>query len=162
MDTVAKNLGRYDRFYFLAAARRLIGRREPDPPSGRAEKVGNEIQIIHAPVHATGTVVKRTPADLDLNAWEEDQERYRALERRITPNWEYYNELLAQLSLMSGTDMMFSADRARIEQRVETVEAQLCSDFREMVSLDERVLRANLPDHYWLESICGPRNAPLV
>jgi len=97
--------------YLLAAARRLIGRREPDPPSGRVEKVDDEIQIIHAPVHATGTVVKRTPADLDLNAWEEDQERYRALERRITPNWEYYNELLGQLSLIEMKEL-----RRRMEE----------------------------------------------
>jgi hypothetical protein len=150
MDTMAKNLGRTDRFY-LRALRRLIGR-EPDPPSGTVKKVGHAMHVSHGP----GNLIEVTPAQLNLNAWDEAQERYRALDRRITFNLEYYNELLAQLRTMSGSD------REHIENRVETAEAQLCSDFRDMVSLDERVLQMSLPDHYWLERICGPRYAPLT
>jgi hypothetical protein len=148
MDKIVRNLSRTDTYYYRAA-RRLIGR-EPDPPSAKVEKVGDEMHITHAP----GFVTVVTPANLNLNAWDED--RYRALDRRITTNSAYYDELLAQLRMPSGPDS------ERIKRRVETAEAQLCSDFREMVSLDERVLQTNLPDHYWLERICGARYAPLV
>jgi len=141
VDDMDKNFKRIDGFY-VRAMRRLIGR-EPDPPLGRVVQVDDSLQItslgyVQAEVGLT---------DLNLNEW--DEERYRALDRRITFNLEYYNELLAQLRTMSGSD------REHIENRVETAEAQLCSDFRDMVSLDERVLQVHLPDHYWLERICG-------
>jgi hypothetical protein len=58
---------------------------------------------------------------------------------------------------VSGDEMTYEdvVNRQHIEQRVEDVEKQLCSDFREMVSLDTQVLQVPLPDHYWLEKVCG-------
>jgi len=146
MDIIAVGLGRVDHFDYNA--RRYKLGREPDPPSGKVERVGPDLEIRHGGY--TYQVV--SPTDLNLNAWDEAKESYYALDRLITPNLDYYNELLAQLATMTMSD----DERHRIEQRVETVQKHLCEDFREMVALDQQVLQLGLPDHYWLVHVCGP------
>jgi hypothetical protein len=152
MDILIEGLGRVDRFYYLARRRRLG--REPDPPSATVEKVGPVMQI-----RGEGYDADVAPENLNSNAWDNAQKRYYALDRVITFTIDYYNALLAHLRTMpvSGDEMTYedAVNRQHIEQRVEDVEKQLCSDFREMVSLDTQVLQVPLPDHYWLEKVCG-------
>lgn len=139
MSTISAGLKLIDQFRELALR---FFEKKPEPPSEIVEQVGDVIQRKHY-----GQVVQEIGVDqIHLNEW--DDTRYRALERRVRLNWDYYNELFSQEPLLAVDD------RARIKLRMETTRRDLCTDFREMVTIAERTLGISLPDHYTLHEVC--------
>src|SRR3989304_7718868 len=61
-----------------------------------------------------------------------EETRYRALDSRVHSNWKYFNDLYAQLPLLSADESV------RIKLRMEKSKEELCTDFREMVRIYER------------------------
>lgn len=116
-----------------------------EPPGLSAEQVADTIQIIDKTGRPTGQEV--TSSDLKLNEW--DSTRYNALDRRAKINWNLFNELYVQEVYAS------LAEKPIIHVRMERIKDELCSDFREMVSIYERALGISLPDHYQLFEICA-------
>jgi len=112
------------------------------PPSGKVEKKGSEIEIsVHNQVNAT---VKTS--DIKMDQW--DSVRYNGLNKRIDANWKIFNSLYADLPTMSAHE------KAKTQVTMETLQEELCKDFKEMVGIYERVLGENLPDHYKLYEVC--------
>jgi hypothetical protein len=140
INTISVGLKLVDQFRELTL--RFLGR-QPQPPSQTVEQAGNALQT-----RQSGQVIQQITAEqMNLNEW--DETRYRALERRVRYNWNYYNELYAQ-------EIGLAADeKARIRMRMETTKDELCSDFREMRTIIERTLGTSLPDHYKLYEVCG-------
>jgi hypothetical protein len=116
---------------------------EPDPPNASVEKSEEGIRIWD---HGRPRDVKLE--ELDLIAWDEAKERYDLLDRNIAIGLPRFSELLAQMARASGPEKL------SLQRRVEIVRRGLCSDFRELVDLDQRVLKLYLPDHYQLAGTC--------
>jgi hypothetical protein len=114
----------------------------PAPPSAKAEQVGSALEV-----RKGGQVIQKVEAtQLRMDEW--DAPRYEALKKRLQKNWTIYNDLFtneAGSSLQEG---------ARIRADMASLQENLCRDFREMVSLYERTLGMNLPDHYQLFEVC--------
>jgi hypothetical protein len=139
MTTISVGLKLIDQFGDLA--RRFMDQR-PQPHAETVEQAGDTMELRH-----NGSVVQRRAAEeLNLNAW--DEVRYRALERRTMLNWQYFNELSAQLPLLA------SDEQGRIRMRMENTKSELCTDLREMAQAYERTLMMSLPDHYGLHDVC--------
>jgi hypothetical protein len=137
---IGSGLKLVDQFRDLAL--KFIGKK-PTPPSAIAEKSGNAIEI-----KSHGRVVQRIEGNsLRLNEF--DNVRFRALDQRVKLNWTLFNELYAQLPILSIDE------RVRIEIRVSKIKEELCQDLREIVGLYEGVLGVGLPDHYSLHEICA-------
>jgi hypothetical protein len=81
-----------------------------------------------------------------MDQW--DETRYKALSSRVEVNWPLYNEMFARNVALPPDET------ARMNVRMEQVRKELCNDFREMVSIYERVLGEGLPDHYQLYETC--------
>jgi hypothetical protein len=140
MTTISVGLKLIDQFGDLA--KRFMDQR-PQPPAERVEQAGNTMELRH-----NGQVVERRAAEeLNLNAW--DEVRYRALERRVWVNWQYFNELSTQLPLLTPEE------QGRIRKRMENTKSELCTDLRAMAQIYERTLGMSLPDHYRLHDVCG-------
>ena len=141
MTTISVGLKLIDQFGDLA--RRFMDQQRPQSPAETVEQAGNTMELRH-----NGDVVQRRAAEeLNLNAW--DEVRYRALERRTMLNWQYFNELSAQLPLLA------SDEQGRIRMRMENTKSELCTDLRAMAQAYERTLMMSLPDHYQLHDVCG-------
>ena len=133
MTAISLGLKLVDQFRDLAL--RFL-EKDVQPTSATVEQAGNAIHVKHDGV-VTDTV---TAPQMHLNEW--DEKRYRALERRVRSNWTLFNDLFAELPELA-TD-----ERARIKLRMDRMETELCTDFREMVRIYERTLGISLPDHY--------------
>ena len=139
MTTISAGLKLIDQFGDLA--KRFMDQ-PPQPPAETLEQAGNTMELRH-----NGQVVqRRATEELNLNAW--DEVRYRALERRALVNWQYFNELSAQLPLLA------SDEQDRIRMRMENTKSELCTDLRAMAQIYERTLRMSLPEHYQLHDVC--------
>lgn len=114
-----------------------------EPPSATVVPVPDGIRIEQR--GAPPQTVK--PDQVRLDQW--DEQRYRALDRRVRLNWEYFNELYAQQVGLAADET------ARLNVRMNRTKEELCSDFREMVRIYERALNVRLPDHYQLYEVCG-------
>jgi hypothetical protein len=86
------------------------------------------------------------PEQLDLNQW--DATRFDALKQHACALWTQFNDLYSQLPALAVDEQV------RIKQRMETMRQDLCSDFREMVQISEKVLGVPLQDHYTLYATC--------
>jgi hypothetical protein len=139
MTTISVGLKLIDQFGDLA--KRFMDQRS-QPPAETVEHAGNTMELRH-----NGQVVERRAAEeLNLNAW--DEVRYRALERRVWVNWQYFNELSTQLPMLTPEE------QGRIRMRMENTKSELCTDLREMAQIYERTLGMSLPDHYRLHDVC--------
>jgi hypothetical protein len=140
MTTISVGLKLIDQFGDLA--KRFMDQR-PQPPAQTVEQAGNTMELRH-----NGKVVHRRAAEeLNLNAW--DEVRYRALERRASINWQYFNELSTQLPMLTPEE------QGHIRKRMENTKSELCTDLRAMADIYERTLGMSLPDHYRLHDVCG-------
>jgi hypothetical protein len=140
MATISVGLKLIDQFDDLA--KRFMDQ-PPQPPAQTVELAGNTMELRH-----NGKVVQRRAAEeLNLNAW--DEVRYRALERRASINWQYFNELSTQLPMLTPEE------QGRIRMRMENTKSELCTDLRAMAQIYERTLRISLPEHYRLHDVCG-------
>jgi hypothetical protein len=139
MTAISLGLKIVDQFRDLAL--RFQGK-NVQPPSATVEQTGNAIHV-----KQNGTVTNTvTGLQMDLDEW--DETRYRALERRVRSNWTLFNDLYAELPELSVDE------RVRIKLRMDRMEEELCTDFREMVSIYQRTLGISLPDHYTLYEVC--------
>lgn len=143
ITTISLGLTLVDQFRELAL--RFEKRRvTPVAATARQSESGDALQIAER-----GHVYQEIAAsDLKLDEW--DEPRYRALERRVRVNWDYFNELFAQNVGLAPEET------ARLNIRIERTEDELCEDFREMVGIYERALQIRLPDHYQLYEVCAP------
>ncbi|GEM_PF-2329404 len=137
---IAAGLKMVDQFRDLAL--KFLGKKVT-PPSAIAAQTqsGDAIQIKYQ-----GQIVQEiTSSRLDLHNI--DEVRLDALRKRIDINWRLFNKHFADLPLASQDE------RARIELKMERIQAELCADFRELVGLYERILGVSLPDHYSLYEV---------
>jgi hypothetical protein len=139
MTTVSLGLKLVDQFRELGL--RILGR-PVSAPSGTVERSGDSLLV-----RDHGHTVEISQDQLQLDQW--DDVRYRALDRRIRLNWELYNELFAQEPLLGAVE------KAQIRVRLQNMTSELCSDFREVVTIYERALGLSIPDHYQLYELCG-------
>lgn len=114
-----------------------------EPVSATVVQVKDELQVQSkgAPPH----VIKAS--DLRMDEWDEVQ--YHALEKRVKFNWNYFHGLAGEAPSQS-TD-----ERVKLELKMDRIKGELCTDFRQMVRIYERVLGLSLPDHYQLYEVCG-------
>jgi hypothetical protein len=139
INTISVGLKLIDQFREMTM--RYLGQ-PTHPPSQIIEQAGDTLQR-----RQNGQVVEKiTIEQMDLGAW--DDVRYHALRRRVLYNWNYYNEIYAQ-EVGAAID-----ERARLKMRMDSTKNELCTDFREMCAIVERVLKISLPDHYKLYEIC--------
>jgi hypothetical protein len=98
-------------------------------------------------IRHNGQVVKTVSAkQLHLDEW--DSVRFSTLQRRVSLLWNQYNSLYGELPNLSVDE------KVRIKAQMEKMRQELCNDFREMVSMSERVLGVELKEHYTLNSTC--------
>jgi hypothetical protein len=142
LQHIMRRLQQLDQFDYQS--KRYVLGKEPDPPNASVEESDEGMRIWEGGMHRD---VK--PEQLDLIAWDEAKERYDLLDRNIDISLPRYKDLLAQTMRTSGPE------KESLQRRVEIVRKGLCSDFRELVDLDQRVLKTYLPDHYELVGICG-------
>jgi hypothetical protein len=137
--TIASSLGIVDTFVDIV--RKL--RSEPGVQHRvEARKEGDEIVIIR-----DGQTVERVNSKkIKLNQW--DETRFNALSQRVSVLWGQFNGLYAQLPILSVDEQI------RIKARMEGMRKELCTDFKEMVSISEKVLNIPLEDHYTLYDTC--------
>lgn len=139
LSVIATSLGLVDKFVGLV---RNIRSEAPKPFSVEAKRENDSLVI-----RRNGVVEETVPKQqLNLNEW--DGPRFEALQLRVDSLWRQFNGLYGQLPNLS-VDEQF-----RIKQRMEGMRKELCKDFREMVSISEKVLGVHLADHYSLYSSC--------
>ncbi|HTP11016.1 MAG TPA: hypothetical protein VMP08_22330 [Anaerolineae bacterium] len=140
MTTISLGLKLVDQFRDLAL--RFFGK-NAQPPSATVEQTGNAIHV-----KQNGTVTNTvTGSQMHLDEW--DEKRYHALERRVRSNWTLFNDLYAELPELPIDE------KVRIKLRMDRMEEELCTDFREMVRIYQRTLGISLPDHYTLYEVCS-------
>ncbi len=127
---------------FRETALRWVGT-PVNAPSATVEQSGKTLQVRYSN-GAMGPVVR--PEDLHMDKW--DSVRYDALDSRVTVNWNLFNRLFKQTPLLAGLQL------AQVEEQMNRCEKELCTDFKEMVKIYERVLNIGLPDHYQLYEVC--------
>jgi hypothetical protein len=123
-----------------------------EPPSVTAEQAGDTIRLRDKILEGGKGILPpvrpiATSATLKLDEW--DQARYDALYSRVKTNWDYFYELYKQ---EAGTP---PETKARLKVNMDKVKRELCVDFRELVSIYQRTMGVQLPDHYSLYEVCG-------
>lgn len=84
----------------------------------------------------------------DLKLGELDQIRHDTLQNRININWRNYNGIYEKRAAAAPDEDV------RLGIKMDEIKIVLCGDFRELVTMYEKVLNTKLPDHYTLFDIC--------
>jgi len=136
---ISSGLKLIDQFSELAT--RFFGKKV-EPSKGKAEQVGTALEVRYD----NQLINKIDASELKMDQW--DNERYKALNKRLQTNWMIYNDLFASEAGASAQE------GARIRADIQNTQQTLCRDFKEVVQLYERALGIRLPDHYQLYDIC--------
>ena len=139
LTAIGSTLGLVDKFVSLV--RKL--RSEESAPFKVEAKQEQDALVIRRDGVVRETVPKQ---QLNLNEW--DAPRFKALQQRVASLWSQFNGMYAQLPNLSVDEQV------RIKQRMDGMRKELCQDFREMVSISEKVLGVSLADHYTLYATC--------
>lgn len=140
ISTISSGLTLIDKFRTLTLK---VLNREGAQPSVHAQERGGALEI-----ERNGHVLERINASsLKMSAW--DDKRYKTLQKKVSTNWDVYNDIDAELPSAS-TD-----EKARLKAKMASIRGDLCADFREMLALYEKTLGVTLGDHYSLYSVCG-------
>jgi hypothetical protein len=139
MTAISSSLGLVDKFV------NLIKKLKPTQTQDSRLEAKKEDEALV--IRRDGKVVRRVAThELQLNEW--DSARFTALDKRVKSHWQQFNGLYGQLPNLAVDEQV------RVKQRMEEMRQELCQDFREMVSISEKVLGVSLEDHYSLETIC--------
>ena len=139
MIAISSGLSLVDKFYDLT--KKILGQKATSH-SVQVRKDGESI-VVEEGGH------KQEIRASDLKLSEFDQRRHDTLKRKIDLNWVQYNTIDEEL-VISAAD-----EKARLRLKRDRIKEELCKDFRELVSMYERVLGRGLPDHYSLRDICS-------
>ena len=140
IGAISAGLNLIDKFRSLALT---VMKKEGGTPSVHAEEKNGAMEI-----QRNGHVDKRiTASQVIMSAW--DEKRYKTLERKVSLNWDIFNDIDGELPMASADE------KARLRAKLESIKSELCKDFREMLTLYEKALGTHLGDHYSLYSVCG-------
>ena len=98
-------------------------------------KDGDQVDRIHA-------------SQLNILEWNSDELRYETLWDKVKVNFKMFNDIDKQLPL-SAVD-----EKIRLLQKMESIRADLCKDFEELIWIHEKMLGYPLGDHYSLYDTC--------
>jgi hypothetical protein len=138
VTTISAGLGLVDRFYDLT--KKILGQK-PTSHSVQVRKDKGSIVI-----EERGNRQEIRASELRLSEF--DQLRHDTLKRKIDLNWNQYNSIDEEI-VVSAAD-----EKARLQLKRDRIKGELCRDFRELVSMYERIIGRRLPDHYTLHDIC--------
>ena len=139
ISTISAGLNVVDKFTDIV---RKLRREAPKQHSVQASQEGADLVI-----RRDGAVAETVSTGrVHLNEW--DETRYQALETKVKALWGQFNALDAQLPTLSIDE------RVRIEQKMEMMRQELCSNFQQMIRLYEKTLGINLGDHFSLYDTC--------
>jgi hypothetical protein len=112
-------------------------------PMVQFEQVDTTLQIVES-----GVVREKVAEDeLKLNEW--DEPHYKALRKRIKSNWDMYNTIYGDLPIRPIDE------KVRLTQVLNQIKEELCSDFRGMMRLFNRIVSINLDEYRLLYDVCG-------
>jgi hypothetical protein len=138
LTAAGAGLGLVDRFYDLV--KKVRG--EPVTEHSVRVDATNDRLI----VTAYGRQQEYSANDLHLSEF--DQVRHDTLRTRIDINWRRFNDIDVERATAAGDE------KSRLGIQRDRIQLELCADFRELVSIYERLLGQSLPDHYTLFDIC--------
>ena len=143
ISVISGALGLVDKFVSIV---RTVRHEPPKPFSVEAKQEGGALVISH-----DGIPNETVPAkQLNLNMW--DSTRFQSLQRVVEIQWKLYNGY-NEKRLLAGY-----AEQVQLEVLMEEQQKDLCKNFKEMISISEKVLGVSLGDHYSLYSCCGNGN----
>lgn len=138
MAAVGTGLGLVDRFYDLV--KKLRGERVGEH-SVQVDTVNDRLVV-----NDHGNLQEYTATEIQLSAF--DQKRHDTLRARIDINWTRFNDIDVERAAASADE------KSRLGIQMGRLQAELCTDFRELVSMYESLLGRSLPDHYSLYDVC--------